>query len=174
MWLLEEPLPILFLGILAEAILLAILVQTSHRLLILAMVLLGLLFAGLLVVEKIVVTDGESVEIMLYLAAGDVQRNDIRAVLSHVSTTDSELRRSVEKQMGQVLIKRAEIKGRPKITVQSVGEVTTAVAEFRGLVVANDKRGIIQDGHVLRQFTVRLRRERDAWKIYEYHHNDPL
>ena len=76
-WVTEEPLPILFVGVLIEGFLLIALLQTAQRALLYLMIVTGILFGGLLLVEFVVVTDAEEVEMTLDTMAADLERDDL-------------------------------------------------------------------------------------------------
>ena len=173
-WLLEDPLPIIFLGILIEALLLGLLVQTGRRSVIVAMVGVLILFTGLLVVEQLIVTDAESVESTLGVIAHDLKRNDVNLILSHISPSAPEIRARAASRLDQVVIRRAEIKGRPEIRVDELGRDKTAVADFTGLVAGDVRSGIVPDFHALRKFVVHFRKEDGRWKVIDYKVRNPL
>ena len=87
MWLLEEPLPIFFLGILVEALLFGTLIHTGRRSVFVAMAAVLVLLLGLLAAEQFVVTDVESVE--------KNDQNGLYYQVYHVKTGLYKTRRSV-------------------------------------------------------------------------------
>lgn len=173
-WIFDESLPIVFVGILFEAVLLSLFVQTGRRSIMVAMIIVSIFFGGLLVAEWMIVTDTESVEGTLNSISRDLEENDPVRMAGHLSVMAPELKRKVESELGQVVIRRATIKGKPKITIHDVGYGQTATADFKGLIVGSDRRGAFQDFHYLRRFMLHFRRENDKWKLYEYEERPPL
>ena len=175
MWLLEEPLPIFFLGILVEALLFGTLIHIGRRSVFVAMAAVLVLLLGLLAAEQFVVTDVESVEKTLSAITRDLRTNDVDLILSHVSSSASNICGRAKTRLDQVSIRHAEIKGRPEIKVNTKNHVKTAVATLRGFFVAKLRRGIVQDNaRGLRHFTIHLRKEHGQWKVFDYQESGSL
>jgi hypothetical protein len=173
-WLLEDPLPIVFVGLLIQAILIGILFQTSHRAVIPAIIGVCLRFAGLLAVEAVVVTDAESVADTLDEIAAKLEANQPDILLDHVSSSATDLRQNITSRLSEVVVKQAEVKSRPLVTIHGQGLRPTAEAEFRGLVVGDGRQGMVQNFRYFRRFIVRFQKEDGRWKVYDYEENNPL
>ena len=169
MWLFEDPLPIVFLGILVEALLFGVLVHTGRRSVLVAMAAVLVLLFGLLVAEHFIVTDAESVQQTLEAIAKDLKTNDVDLILSYVSPSAGNVLARAKSRLDQVIVQHAEIKGRPEITVNTNNQVKTAHAELRGFFVVKLRRGIVQENvQSIRRFTVQLRKENGQWKVFDY------
>ena len=173
-WLVENPWPILMMGILTEAILFGGWVQTGQRAIVYLMIGALFLFGGLLLVERFVVTEVEAVEMTLEAVASDLERNDVQAVLSRISSSATEMRHSAESQMPRVEISKVSIHRNLKITIHPQTARPTATAEFNAVIIGSDRRGAIENGRYARFFVVRLRKEGDRWVMTDYEDHDPL
>jgi len=173
-WLFEETLPIIFIAVLAEAILFGALVHTGRRFIIFVMLaVLGLLGASLLI-ERIVVTDREAVVATLEQIARDLEKNNTSALAAHIASTAPSLQHRIQTRLARVEVKTADVKGRPDVTLYSQGSVRFAEADIKGLVVGNDRKGLLQDVRYFRRFLIRFRNEGGTWKVYEYEEQSPL
>ena len=83
-WVLEQPIYILILGGLTFAFLGYAWWQTGYRAMFHAMLAVAAVTAGLLILERLVVTDVERIEDTLDQIARDVESNDLPKILSHV------------------------------------------------------------------------------------------
>ena len=174
MWLLENPIPILFLGVLTAAILVAALYMTGRLVFVFALFGSIIVFGVLLMTEQLVVTDVEAVEATLDEIADVVSTNDLDAVLRHISPTATKLRTAAQNRLSQVVLSNADIIGRIDVTVDVNQPRRTAVAQFTGRVVWSDKQGLIQEMTYIRFFVVRFRKEDDHWLVTEFEEHDPI
>ncbi len=83
-WIFEGPWPILLTGLVLEAILLVALVRTGRAVIVGQSLGLGLLTAGLLVLERAIVTDNERIRETLDGLAAAAVANDLDGVLSYI------------------------------------------------------------------------------------------
>jgi hypothetical protein len=94
--LLEDPTPILVVGILVIAGLGIALLRTGRGLLMILMLGVAILTGIGLLVERVVVTDREEVESVIDAAAASVRANDMAGVLAEIDPSASEARRLVQ------------------------------------------------------------------------------
>ena len=174
MWLLENPTPILFLGVLTAAILVVALYMTGRLVFVFALFGSIIVFGILLMTEQLIVTDVEAVEATLDEIAYVVSTNDLDAVLRHISPTATKLRTAAQNRLSQVVLSNADIIGRIDVTVDVNQPRRTAVAQFTGRVVWSDKQGLIQEKTYVRFFVVRFRKEDDHWLVTEFEEHDPI
>ena len=171
--LLENPMPVIFIGIIAEAMLATILVSTRQAWALWAMIgVLVLVFAGV-GLERLVVTDVERVETALDGVADALEANDLTRLLEeHVSPDAANTRRRAISAMGQVEITSAKISNLT-VTINRLTSRPTARVEFHGAVryEPRDPERIPYKYYGAR-FIVELRLEGDRWVItdhIEYH-----
>ena len=174
MWLFENPLPVLFLGVLATAVLAGILYMTGRISVLIALIGSVLLCGVLLLVERLVVTEAEQVDLILESIARAIQRNDLNDALQYISTSAPEVRESAKQRLPRMIISSATITSRIDVKVSRGKSRLTAVARFTARIVGNDKQGYVQDGHYVRFFIVRLRKEKGMWRVTDYEERDPI
>ena len=173
-WLLEEPFLIVFVTVVAVAILLGALIQTGRPSALAAIVAVFALCGAALIVERVVVTDREAVVATLGQIARDLEQNNPSVVAAHIASTAPDLQQTTQSRLARVMIKKADVKGKPEVTIYSQGNVRFAEADLKGLVVGDDQKGFVQDFKYFRRFLVRFRHEDGAWKVYEYEEESPL
>lgn len=171
--LVEQPLPILFVGVLLSAMLAAALVQTGRRVFLYALSGVLVLTGVLLAVERLVVTDAEHVEATLHTIARDLEQNDSAAVLRHISEMAPEIRSEAERTLKWVQISEAKIKRNLSVQVHPNRNPPLAEASFNGVIVGGDVKGSIKNQRYARFFVVTFRREQDAWRVIRYEDKDP-
>ncbi len=165
MILLQDPLPIIFFGIITAAVLGVMLLRTGRGVLLFVILgVIGLTLAGV-GIEWLVVTEQERVEAALDAAAIALESNDLDTVLaccaSSADHTRSEARRALRYvEFIEIKINRLEIDDINYLTSRP-----TVTARFTALISARDRSG--QFGSVTRPigFTVQLRKESDRWLI---------
>lgn len=128
--LLEDPLPILFVGVLAEALLGLAFFHTGRKEILAGMIGVALLIGGALTVEALVVTDREAIEAQLDRGAEALLRGDTEAVMALIApeafTTRSRAAFVLENlKFHWIKIRNLEI------TVNRLTSPPTAEARFR-------------------------------------------
>ena len=102
MLLMEQPLPIIFVGLIVVISLVGGLLKTGRLALLYAAILTALATTGLVVLERLVITPGEEVKATLHVVADLLERNDADAVIQYVSKGRPKLREEVRLKMGMV------------------------------------------------------------------------
>jgi hypothetical protein len=165
MFLLQDPVPIIVLGIIAVAVLGAMLLSTGRGVFLIAM--LGAIGVTLLGVgiEWLVVTEQERVEAAMDNTAAALVSNDIDTVLA-CCTQSADFTRG----QARLAIRRIEFL-KIKLTSVEIDDINyltsqpTVTANFNAVITASDRSG--QFGTVTRPigFTLHLRKESDRWLI---------
>ncbi len=166
-WLLEQPWPILLVGVALEAILFVMFVQNRRLAVLVGMAGVLLLTVVLLAVEHFVVTPVEEVQNVIYATTAALEANDTQAVLARISPRATRVRAVVERRMPLIEITKARILGSLKITFNELTIPPSATASFQGLVNGRggaDRHNVTHLG----RFTITLRREGDRWLISDY------
>lgn len=169
-WFVEDPTPTLVAIVLIEAVLAIALVKTGRGILLAVIAGVGLLGAGLLIVERLVVTDKETVEDTLTAAAQALEANDPQAVQQFIDPA-SPMRNRVASEMSRVTINKATF-SRLDVKFNRHTSPPTAEADFMGFINAHDRRGELPYESFAGRFTVRLRREGDRWLMTDYEMHD--
>ncbi len=166
--LVENPMPIIFLGIIAEALLATMFVSTRQGAIIWAMLgVLVLVFAGV-ALELLVVTEVERVEATLDGVADALEDNDLKRLLEqYISTRAMNTRRRAINAMGMVEITSAKISGLD-ITINRLTSPPTADARFRGAIHFEPQNEMVHYRYYAADFDVELRLEGDRWLITDH------
>ena len=164
---LESPMPVIFLGIVALAMLATIFVSTRKRSILLAMVgVLALVFAGV-AMEWLVVTEKEQVETTLDGAIEALEANDLARLLdNYVAPSATYTRARAAFAHSYVEVTSAKANGL-EISINDLTSPPTAEARFTGVVryrFRNPQTAIPRDYYAA-GFVVKLRRENDRWLI---------
>jgi len=164
---LESPWPTVMLGLALEAILAIVLVQIRRPTVVALMIGVLAITVGVLVVERIVVTENEDVEDMLDGLAGALVSNDAARTMA-MFTADSPRRNEVEAILGRVTIRDARVGGDLEIRLNKLTIPPSATTYFTGRIDAKDNRGTIPYEHLIRRFKVTLHRYNGRWQLYDY------
>ena len=162
--LLEDPTPVIVVGILAEAALAAALVRTRRGFLLWPMA--GVLVAVVIgvVVERLVVTEKERVGEALYGAARAVQDNDRERVATYIARSASGVRSQAMHYMGIYEFTGVTLRA-VEITINELTSPPTAEARFFARAEFRDRTGENPYPGYAANFTVELVREDGVWKI---------
>lgn len=163
--LLENPLPIVFVGIALEAVLGVVFVNTRRGLVVLAMIGVLLLVLGGVALEWAIVTPKEEVEATLDGVADTLEANDLSRLLSDYIHPDAGVTRSrAAFALGLVEVSRAKMNSL-EVTVNKLTSPPSAEARFRGVVYFRSKVEQIPYDYYTAEFTVELRQQGDRWLI---------
>ena len=168
MWIVENPLPILLLGIAAEAVLVVILFQSGRGAILLAMAAVAVVTAALLLVEWLVVTDTERIETVLYRAAVALRDNDVDGVMACLAPEAANLRLSVAARLANLEVVEARITSRPNIRINRLTNPPAATGTFFGRVRVEGGFGGGVAGPFIGRVTVELEKTDDQWAIAGY------
>ena len=162
--LLENPVPILFAGIAAEAILAVVLVQTGRGVVLLVMVAVLLLVLGGVGLEALVVTDREQVENTLDAAAAALVDGDLDRVLSFIAPEARASRREARWALGMADFQKLKITNL-EINVVRTTSPPTARAKLVAMVTARDRDGDFGTQSRPVGLEVQLRQQGDRWVV---------
>jgi len=173
LWLYEQPLIIVALGVGLILALGAAWSATGRReLLYAAGVGFALLIAGL-IVEKMVVTDREAIRATVLQIARDVQNNDRRAVLRHIHSSVPQLRRQAEAELAKYEFKEMRVTRIHLIDVDGQTEPRSAIVEFN-VIGSGSERGGVELDHVAQWIRLQMLREKDGrWTVANFEHDSP-
>jgi hypothetical protein len=135
-WLLENPMPLVYLAAVVTAVLIVALVKTGQAKLIWAIVGVLVVTAIVALVSWLVETDREKIAATLAGGARAVENNDLGAFLEFVAV-DSPVARRAKSQLPRLRFSKVTILDDPKIDVQQ----DQAKAAFNVIVVVNGLRG---------------------------------
>jgi len=165
--LLEDPMPVIFLGIIAEAVLAMIFASTRQG--VVAWVMLGVLvlvFAGV-ALERWVVTDVERVEATLDAAVDAVEANDWPRLQQCLSDDAMRTRRRAVTVLGQVEFTSAKLSNL-RVEVNHLTSPPTAQAEFHGSVRFEPRTEMVPYRWYAAEFIVELQLVNDRWLVTDH------
>ncbi len=171
--LLEDPRPLLYFGILAEAVLAIVLLRTGRGVLLWVMLGLAVLVAAGVWVEWLVVTEVERVEAVLESAMRAVAADDQQAVMEHFHSSATQPRGLVRWAFSYVHFTGAKITGM-KTSIDEKADPPRATVELSGTVWFEARRGDIPYSVYPSSGTIILHRYPEGWLITGYDLNkDP-
>jgi hypothetical protein len=164
----EQPLVLIAIGAAVLLVMFGILQQTGKRWVFYAMIAVVVLFAGLLVLERQIVTPAESVRSTIYAIAADAQRNDIAAVVERISRRAPETKTEVEARLRVVRLEEIKIKQIDNLVVRLNDNPPSASARVQALAVGRDRLETQPRQRVPRAFQVKFVLEDNVWKVRSY------
>ena len=173
--LLENPIPILLVGILVEAVLGVIFMNNRRGIVLLPMagVLVFVLLGVLL--EWVVVTEREEVEATLDGLAAAIEANDLERALSYVSpkvASAEKTRRRARWAMNRFEVREAKIRNL-EIKINRLTSPPSAKATFNGILSLTDRKGEYPYNTHPIGFTVEFRKEGDRWLLTKHTESVP-
>ena len=173
MTLLEDPTPVIFFGILVEAVLGVILLRTGRGVLLGAMAGVLLLVLAGVGLEWLVVTEPERVEATIEGAAAALAANDEQGVKKHIDPSATKTRNLVSWGFRQVAFTDAKVTDL-KITVNKLTSPPTAEAHLTGIVWFQGRQADITRNSYPLDPVIKLRLGPQGWLITGYEwENDP-
>jgi len=166
--LLENPIPVIFVGIVVEAVLASIFANTGRNVMLLAMVGVFLLVLAGVVLERVVVTEKEVVEATLDGVVDALEDNDLDRLLSeYVSPSAAHTRLRAETALAIVEITRAKVHNL-EVTINHLTSPPTAEARFDGIVWFRGRQPGIHPDRYAAKFVAELQWEGDRWMITDH------
>lgn len=165
-WLLQQPLVIIVAGAVVVLVLLGVLQQTGKKWALIAMVAAALATAGMVAIERIVVTPEEAVRATLYAIAQDVERNDVDAVVARLSTRSPELHDQVRAVMRPYRAEEVRVTQIRDLVVQPDGQRASVHVHVRA--VGGDRGGMFEHQPYFPKFNVTFVLEEGQWRVRDY------
>lgn len=166
-YLFENPIPMLMAGIVLLTFSGVMYFTTRSVGSFLACVIIAVLTISGLVMEQIVYTPREQVEVALAGITNAAEENDMAQVLSWLSPTATKTRSMVEKLMPEFKVENANIISDIVITLDDEKNPQHATARFDGFFSATHKSGI--RGGERFPVEVELVRDEHRWLIEDFH-----
>lgn len=170
----ESSLPLLLLGLLIMAACALGWLKTGRQRLLLG-VLAGLLVAlGGVLLERLVVTDREQIERVIYAVAAEIRAGRTEGAIEHLDPQAEEQRQRARSELRLYKVSEISIKRPLEITVTPPENPTRARAEFNVVVTGGDVTGTITDQRVPRYLIVHFVKREGRWYAADYEHLEPL
>ena len=168
----ENPMPIIYVGIFVVAILGAILLNTRRGVLLIPIgLVLVLILLGVLV-ERLVVTPREEVEMTIDGLAAAIKANDPAGTLRYISPSAEKTRRRAEWGLERFAVKDAKVRNL-EITVNRLTSPPSAKASFNGILSIEDRKGQLPYRAYPIEFTAEFRKEGNRWLLMGHTEDTP-
>lgn len=174
-WLFDSPLTIVLLGFGLIGCAAFGWVQTGRKGFLIIGVCSLLLLVGMLLVERMTITDEEAIRAMLQELARDVQQNNHAALLEHISTDAPDILAQAKNEMPRYDFREARVTRIHRIDVDAEMSPRTADTEFNVIVGGSFRQGgDVYDTTVPRWVRLQLALDPDGkWRIRGYEHAPP-
>lgn len=170
--LVENPMPVVFCGIVVEAILGAIFLNNRRVIMLAAMAgVLVLVLVGV-AVEWMIVTPREEVETTLDGLAAALEANDRTATLGYLSPSATQTRGRAQWALDRFDVGKAKVSSL-KIVINELTNPPSARASFNGSLGLKDRRGEYPPNTYTIGFTVEFRKEGDCWLLVNHTESMP-
>ena len=175
-WLFESPAMIVVIGVLLLIVLGGLWSMSGRKEMLYAMAAVGALILVGLIVERLVVTDGEAIRRTLLEIAADVESNDVRAVTRHIHSAAPEIKARAEAEMPNYKFTECRITKVHSIDVNTSQQPRSAIVEFNVRASGSFSEGSmsLSEMHVPRWVRLHMVQEKDGrWTVQDYQHDDP-
>jgi hypothetical protein len=173
-WIFEDPVPTIIVGGLTAAILGGGWIQTGRRWLLYLMVAAILVTVGLVIVERLVVTQREEVRATLFEIARLVAENEIDAAVDYAYSGSPEVRQMAIAELSRYHFHSVDIKRNLRIAVFPDHDPPRATADFNVVVSLDSRDGFVRERRIPRFLEVTMFREDDGrWRVSHYAHDAP-
>jgi hypothetical protein len=169
----ESSWPIVAAAILIEALLVIILIQTGRGKLILAIAAVALLAVGGLVVEQLVVTPKEEVEVTLQAISSAAEANDTEGVTRHLAPEASELVQEAQRVLAKYDFHEVSVRSLEVTPIQG-SDGPMIEARFTVRIDADDPGMENPYRAVPWRLKVKLRKAGDRWLVVSYEETSML
>ncbi|MGC3970079.1 MAG: hypothetical protein QM775_22955 [Pirellulales bacterium] len=162
-WFTENPLPVVLIGVIIEALLVVALMRTGKRSVLWAMVLLAIGIAGTVYLERSIVTPREEIKLSLEEMRALVEADDRPGLLKRIDSNPgvAELRNRIQSDLAHVTVDAAKITELRDEDIKITPSATEANVGFIGSV---DVSGVAR-GHIVLRFDVSLKKRDGVWVV---------
>lgn len=171
-WVLEEPLYIVIVGVLAVLMLGFAWYQVQWRGLLYAILGVIIITVALLVIERWVVTDAEQVKDTLHKIARAVEHNDLDEVLQYAAAGATEVRAQACAELPRYRVNEVDIKRNLEVTIDHDVSPPQANVTFN-VVVDGVENSLHAKFHVPRFVEMVFVQQDGKWRVLSYQHWSP-
>ena len=164
---LESPWPILFIGIVVEAVLGTALMQTGRGKYLVAMIGVAVFVIIGLMVERFVITDRKAVRQTLDAAVAAVRKNDVNGLLDCIAPSAKGPRDESRWLMSLVDVEEGHISD-VEITINRLKSPPTAEANFLAVGRGKDRKGEFPYQGFAQRVKVQLQLQGGRWLVTGY------
>jgi hypothetical protein len=175
MWLLEQPLYIVVIGIVVGILVGGAWYASGRKEFLYALGAVVVFTVAALVVERLVVTDAESIRSTLNEIARDVQSNDHQRLVAHISNANPSLVQRAEAEMPNYKFTECRVTKIHDTDVDASSEPRSAKVQFNVLVSGTFRQGGMEaSGTHGRWVELHMVKEQDGrWRVQDYDHRPP-
>jgi hypothetical protein len=167
-WLVEDAWTIFWCCLALGLVVVLLLLQISRGYALLGLLGMALFTGGLLLVERLVVTDRERVENALHELAEALVNNDAPLTASYISPNSTRVRDTASFYLRQMKVTKANIGSDLKTTVNRLTSPPTARATFTGRLEGQFKLGGATPLNYVGRFTLELELDGNRWLVTNY------
>ena len=177
-WLFDRPVYVAILGLLLCVPIAVAWVMSGRKEVLYVLAAAFALFVGLLVAERLIVTDREAIEAAVQQIARDVEANNHAAVEKHVYSGAPQLLQKVRGELPRYNFTECRITSQPNIEVDAKAEPRSAKVTFLAAAAGDFKyEGMSasagKEAPIRRRILLFMRREQDGrWTVEDYDHQD--
>ena len=177
-WLFDRPVSVAILGVILCVPIAIAWVMTGRKEVLYALGAAFAIFVGLLIMERVVVTDREAIETTVLQIARDVQANDHQAVLSHIYSGSPQLKQKAQSEIANYVFTECRVTKAPTVEVNTDDKPRSAKVTFPAAAAGDFKYGgnsmsFSKEQPVRRQIIFKMRKEADGrWTVEDYDHQD--
>lgn len=129
-WFTEDPTPVLVGGGLILLVLGGFFLKSGRAYVLALMAGVAVVMGAAFLIDRLVVTDRESVANVIYDAAAAAERNDLDAVAAFIAPTAAEVKAEARRWIGRAKVESVSISAM-EVTLDRAAKPMTATAEFR-------------------------------------------
>ena len=133
---------------------------------------MGLLTAGLLILERSIVTENERISETLDGVAAAAAANDLNALLAYVGPDAHDVRRQATDSLRRVTIREAKIGNDLAIAITNQGGAPSALATFTGRIRVAVHGEASATTPIVGRFRVGLVKQGDKWLVVAFERRD--
>ena len=167
----ESPWPAVALCTLLLLVFGAIFVRTGRASVVVAMLAVIGALVGLVVVERMIVTETEEVEDTLHGIAENLTANKVPEILASFAPNCPGIGQA-RSALNSFTVESAMVGRDLEVRINKLTSPPTATAFFTGRIQATDNSGTIPYQNYIRKFKVKLERHGDRWLIADYDDGD--
>lgn len=172
-WLMEDPVWILVVGLLATGIAGFVWTRTQHFGWLAASVVAFLLTLGLVALERFIKTDREKLRQTVSEMAQAVEDNDVEKLVTYIASDVPDCERRIRGELPTYTFKRCNVAQYNALVFDDPQAPHRAMAVFFVLADVNAPR-YSYNGFVRRRVALFFEKQEDGqWLMYDYDHADP-
>lgn len=169
----ESPVPILVIGIVLEAILGALLVNTRRAWIAGVMLIVLLLVVAGALATRFIITENKRIMATLDGAAAALEANDLGRTLTYVVPSANQTRDRARQVLNSIDITSLALRNMEIGEINRLTSPPTVETKFTVVLRFKDRTGMFPYDHYVTGLIVHLRKEEDRWLITDHVELDP-